>query len=88
MNERQQLIIAVPSIFSLRKQDIKTIVLGSNGLWENTTNVLKEVAEEDMELNELKSKSEKLLENSICKNPKEGEKGLQNMAILTIDLKH
>lgn len=47
LNQQQQLIIPTPSIFTLRKQDMKTIVLGSNGLWDFPQQVLKEITEDD-----------------------------------------
>lgn len=31
--KNQQILVSTPSIFSLRKQDIKFFVLGSSGLW-------------------------------------------------------
>jgi serine/threonine protein phosphatase PrpC len=43
LNKNKQLVIATPSIFSLRKEDIKFVVMGSSGLWERTNYVLKEV---------------------------------------------
>lgn len=54
LNSNQQLITPTPSIFSLRKQDIKMVVLGSGGVWERTNLVLKELTEDDFELSELK----------------------------------
>jgi serine/threonine protein phosphatase PrpC len=41
LSKQQQLLTAVPSIYSLRKQDIKMVVLGSSGVWERTSFVLK-----------------------------------------------
>jgi serine/threonine protein phosphatase PrpC len=46
----QQLLISSPSVFPLRKEDIKMIVLGSSGLWERTNYVLKQLASDDLEL--------------------------------------
>ena len=54
LNHQQQLLVPTPSIFTLRKQDIKTIVLGSNGLWDYSQQVLKEITEDDCELEDLK----------------------------------
>ena len=61
LNKNQQLLIPTPSIFTLRKQDMKTIVLGSSGLWEDPGHVLKEITEDDYELVDLKDKTEKVL---------------------------
>jgi len=33
LKPHQQLLVATPSIFSLRKGDIKLIVMGSSGIW-------------------------------------------------------
>jgi serine/threonine protein phosphatase PrpC len=86
-NSQQQLLIPTPSIFTLRKEDMKTIVLGSCGLWEFPELVMREVTEDDCELGDLKQKTEKMLENLISKDPRGSDKGLQNMAIGVIDLK-
>ena len=39
VNIDQQLLISTPSVSTLRKQDIKTVILGSSGLWENSKKV-------------------------------------------------
>ena len=43
----QQLLIATPAISTLRKQDMKTVILGSSGLWESPEKVFKEITEDD-----------------------------------------
>ena len=53
LSKNQQLLVSTPSISTLRKQDMKTIVLGSSGLWENPEKVFKEITEDDCELNQL-----------------------------------
>jgi len=70
LNKNQQLLTAIPSIFSLRKQDIKMVVLGSSGIWERTNFVLKELTEDDLELSDLQLKTKSVLQRLICKNPK------------------
>lgn len=84
----QQLLSHIPSIFSLRKQDIKAVVLGSSGVWEEPGQVMKELTEDDCELNELKMKSERLLSSMVSKEPRDGTRGMRNMSLLMIDLKH
>lgn len=88
LQKNQQLLIATPSIFTLRKEDMKTIVLGSGGLWENPALVLKQITEDDLELEDLKLKTGQLLRDLVCSNPKEGQQGLKNMSIIVIDLKN
>jgi serine/threonine protein phosphatase PrpC len=48
LKKEQQMLIPTPSIFSLRKQDISMVVLGSSGLWEQTNYVLKGLTEDDL----------------------------------------
>jgi serine/threonine protein phosphatase PrpC len=50
INKEQQLMVCTPSVFALRKQDIRMLVLGSSGLWERTNLVLKELTSDDLEL--------------------------------------
>lgn len=50
LKTNQQLLVPTPSIFSLRKGDIKLIVMGSSGIWQRTNQVLKQMAEDDVEL--------------------------------------
>lgn len=48
LGKDQQLLVSTPSVFALRKQDIKILVLGSSGLWERTNVVLKELTSDDL----------------------------------------
>lgn len=86
--KHQQLITAVPSIYSLRKQDIKMAVLGSSGIWERPNFVMKELTEDDLELSDLQTKTKSIVQRLLSKNPKESDLGLLNMSLLVIDLKH
>ena len=51
------MISPVPSVFSLRKQDIKYVLLGSGGLWEQPEKVLRHMTDEDVEIEEVKEKA-------------------------------
>jgi serine/threonine protein phosphatase PrpC len=46
--KEQQLLVSTASVFALRKQDIRMVVLGSGGLWERTPRVLKELTNDDL----------------------------------------
>ena len=41
------MLVSTPSVFTLRKQDIKMIVIGTSGLWEQPGKVLKDITEDD-----------------------------------------
>lgn len=88
LSKEQQLLVCTPSVFALRKQDIRMVVLGSSGLWERTNLAIKELTSDDLELAELEQRARGLLSALVSKNPREGELGLRNIALLAIDIKN
>ncbi len=45
LDKNEQIINSKASLFSLRKKDLKHLILGSSGIWEKANLVLKKITE-------------------------------------------
>jgi hypothetical protein len=79
------LLSSEPSLFSLRKEDIASILMGSSGVWEDSNNIENILGQLGKSKEQDQERLEHLVSKMIATEPNEQKLGLSNMTMTFIN---